>query len=228
MRPWQAQSAVYSLMTICLAVLVTVTVFSEFVRGGRVIARHTGQTLFGGMARLAHRNTRRYGGYIVHFGVALVMIGLAGSAFNRDKEMEMGYGDHMTIGAYTLTCRSYTEDDKPNYRSEWAILDVTENGKPLTVMYPERRFYKASQQMATMVANRSTLKEDLYVVYEGVNEDTGRPIIKVHLNPLVMWIWIGWLTMVGGTMLCMVPEAARVPLAASAPARATVAAEAGD
>ena len=227
-RPWTAQSALYSLMTICLAVLVTVTVFSEFVRGGRVIARHTGQNLFAGMARLAHRNTRRYGGYIVHFGVALVMIGLAGSAFNQDKEKEMGYGDRMTVGAYTLTCRSYTQDDKPNYRSEWAILDVTENGKPLTTLYPERRFYKASQQMATMVANRSTLKEDLYVVYEGVNEDTGRPIIKVHLNPLVMWIWLGWLTMVGGTMLCMVPEAARVPLAAPAPVRATAAAEAGD
>ena len=228
MRPWTAQSALYSLMTICLAVLVTVTVFSEFVRGGRVIARHTGQTLLAGMARLAHRNTRRYGGYIVHFGVALVMIGLAGSAFNQDKEKEMGYGDQMRVGAYTLTCRSYTQDDKPNYRSEWAILDVTENGKPLTTLYPERRFYKASQQMATMVANRSTLKEDLYVVYEGVNEDTGRPIIKVHLNPLVMWIWIGWLTMVGGTMFCMVPEAARVPLAAPAPAHATAAAEAGD
>ncbi|HEX6907581.1 MAG TPA: cytochrome c-type biogenesis CcmF C-terminal domain-containing protein, partial [Terriglobales bacterium] len=115
MRPWTAQSALYSLMTICLAVLVTVTVFSEFVRGGRVIARHTGQTLLAGMARLAHRNTRRYGGYIVHFGVALVMIGLAGSAFNQDKEKEMGYGDQMRVGAYTLTCRSYTQDDKPNY-----------------------------------------------------------------------------------------------------------------
>ena len=228
MRPWQAQSAFYSLMTICLAVGVTVTVFSEFVRGGRVIARHTGQTVLGGMVRLWHRNTRRYGGYVVHFGVALVMIGLAGSAFNRDKEMEMGYGDHMSIGAYTLTCRSYTEDDKPNYRSEWAILDVTENGKPLTVLYPERRFYKASQQTSTIVANRSTLKEDLYVVYEGVNEDTGKPIIKVHLNPLVMWVWLGWLTMVGGTILCMVPEEARVALTAKAPVRATAAVEAGD
>ena len=57
-------------------------------------------------------------------------------------------------------------------------------------MNPERRFYKASQQMATMVANRSTMKEDLYLVYEGLNQDTGRPIIKAHLNPLVMWIWV--------------------------------------
>ena len=228
MRPWQTQSALYSLMTICLAVLVTVTVFSEFVRGGRVIAAKTGKSLLAGMARLTHNNTRRYGGYVVHFGVALVMIGLAGSAFNQDREKEMGYGDKINIGAYTLTCRSYTQDDKPNYRSEWAILDVTENGRPVTTLYPERRFYRASQQMSTMPSIRSTMKEDLYVVYEGVNEDTGRPIIKVHLNPLVTWIWLGWLTMVGGTILCMVPEATRVPLTAPAPVRATAAAEAGD
>jgi cytochrome c-type biogenesis protein CcmF len=229
MRPWQTQSALYSLMTICLSVLVAVTVLSEFVRGGRVIARHTGQNLLAGMAHLAHRNTRRYGGYIVHFGVVVVMIGLAGSAFNQDREKEMAYGDHINIGAYTLTCRSYTQDDKPNYRSEWAILDVTKDGKPLTTLYPERRFYRASQQMATMVANRSTLQEDLYVVYEGVNEDTGRPIIKVHLNPLVMWIWIGVLIMVVGTAFALIPNAApaRLTVPAAVPA-AAAAVEAGD
>src|SRR5438270_7632253 len=181
MRPWREQSTFYSLMTICLSVLVGVTVISEFVRGGRVIARHTGRNLFASMAHLAHRNTRRYGGYIVHFGVVVVMIGLAGSAFNRDREAELGNGDHMAIGPYTLTCRSYTQDDNPNYSSEWAIIDVSKGGKPLATMFPERRFYKASQQTATMVANRSTVKEDLYLVYEGMNQDTGRPIIKAHL-----------------------------------------------
>src|SRR5437868_13194975 len=58
MRPWREQSTFYSLMTICLSVLVGVTVISEFVRGGRVIARHTGRNLFASMAHLAHRNTR--------------------------------------------------------------------------------------------------------------------------------------------------------------------------
>jgi cytochrome c-type biogenesis protein CcmF len=57
-----------------------------------------------------------------------------------------------------------------------------------------------------MVANRSTLKEDLYVVYEGQNQDTGRPIIKVHLNPLVMWIWIGVWIMIVGTVIGLIPS----------------------
>jgi cytochrome c-type biogenesis protein CcmF len=217
MKPWKDMSYFYSLMTIMLATLVALTILLEFVRGGRVISRHTGQNLFSSIVQLGHRNTRRYGGYIVHFGVIVVMIGLAGSAFNQDKEMEMGFGDRMNIGGSTLVCRSFTQDDNPNYGSEWAVLDVFRGGKQITTMYPERRFYKASQQTATMVADRSTPKEDLYVVYEGQNQDTGRPVIKAHLNPLVMWIWIGVWIMIVGTALALVPNAA--PVRVTAPAR---------
>jgi len=217
LRPWKDVSYLYSLITIMLSVLVALTVISEFVRGGRVIGRHTGQNLFASMVQLAHRNTRRYGGYIVHFGVIVIMIGFAGAAFNQDREREMGYGDKMAIGPYTLVCRSYTQEDKPNYGSEWAIMDVFKGGKQIDTLYPERRFYKASQQTATMVANRSSLKEDLYLVYEGQNQDTGRPIIKVHLNPLVMWIWVGVWLMIAGTVIALIPNA--VPVRVTAPAR---------
>jgi len=209
-RPWRDISYLYSLMTWMLTALVVMTVVSEFVRGGRVISRHTGQSLGPSMVQLWHRNTRRYGGYVVHFGVALVMIGFAGSAFNQDAEKEMGFGDRMTIGPYTLLCQSYTQDDKPNYESEWAVINVSENGKPIATMYPERRFYKASQQTSTMPFIRSTVKGDLYLVYEGLNQDTGRPILKAHLNPLVMWIWVGALVIVFGTILALAPNEARV------------------
>jgi cytochrome c-type biogenesis protein CcmF len=215
MKPGNDVSYFYSLMTIMLSVLVALTVISEFVRGGRVIGRHTGQNLFASMVQLAHRNTRRYGGYIVHFGVIVIMIGFAGSVFNQDKEQEMGFGDKMTIGAYTLVCQSYTQDDNPNYGSEWAVMNVFKGGKQIATLNPERRFYKASQQTSTMVANRSTPQEDLYVVYEGQNPETGKPIIKVHLNPLVMWIWVGVWIMIAGTVVALLPNAApvRVPAA---------------
>jgi cytochrome c-type biogenesis protein CcmF len=213
MEPWTDVSYFYSLMTIMLSALVAFTVISEFVRGGRVISHHTRQNLVASMVQLAHRNTRRYGGYIVHFGVIVIMIGFAGSVFNQDKEQEMGFGDKMSIGAYTLVCQSYTQDDNPNYGSEWAVLNVFKGGKQIATLNPERRFYKASQQTSTMVANRSTPQEDLYVVYEGLNQDTGRPIIKVHLNPLVMWIWIGVWIIIAGTVVALIPNAApvRVP-----------------
>ena len=217
MKPWKDVSYFYSLMTIMLSALVAFTVISEFVRGGRVIGRHTGQNLLASMVQLAHRNTRRYGGYIVHFGVIVIMIGFAGSVFNQDKEQEMGFGDKMTIGAYTLVCQSYTQDDNPNYGSEWAVMNVFKGGKQIATLNPERRFYKASQQTSTMVANRSTPQEDLYVVYEGQNQETGKPIIKVHLNPLVMWIWIGVWIIIAGTVVALIPNA--VPVRVPAPAR---------
>jgi cytochrome c-type biogenesis protein CcmF len=214
LKPWKDISYFYSLMAIALSVLVTLTVSSEFVRGGRVISRHTGQGMFASMVQLTHRNTRRYGGYVVHFGVVVVVVGLAGSAFNQDKEQEMGYGDKMTIGSYTLVCRSYTDEENPNYSSEWAVLDVYKGGKQIDTLTPERRFYHASRQPSTMPYIRSTLSEDLYLVYEGLNQDTGRPILKAHLNPLVMWIWLGVWIILAGTILALVPNApapVRVP-----------------
>ena len=226
-RPWKDLAYFYAMMAAMLASLVIFTVISEFVRGGRVIARHTGQNLFSSMVHLFHRNTRRYGGYVVHFGVAIVILGILGTPFNQDREKEMGYGDSMNIGPYTLVCRSYTQEDNPNYGSEWAIVDVYRGGNGpanlVTTMYPERRFYKASQQPQTIPRIYPTVKEDLflvkdlYVVYEGINQDTGRPIIKAHLNPMVPWIWIGWLVMVFGTILCLVPNS--VPVRVTAPAR---------
>jgi len=223
-RPWKDVSYFYSLMAAMLAALVIFTVISEFIRGGRVIAQKTpGLSLFGSMLQLYHRNTRRYGGYIVHYGVAIVVIGILGTPFNRDAEKEMGFGDKINIGPYTLVCQSYTQDDNPNYSNEWAILNVFKGNEQITTMYPERRLYKASSQPQTIpriyptYAQDLFLVRDLYVVYEGRNEDTGRPIIKAHLNPMVPWIWTGLLIMIFGTITALVPNAA--PVAARVPVR---------
>jgi len=229
-KPWEDPSYFYAVMAAVLCALVIFTVISEFVRGGRVIAGKSGQNLLGAMLHLWHRNTRRYGGYIVHFGVALVIIGILGTPFNKEVEKEMGFGDKIALGPYTLVCQSYTQDDNPNYGNEWAIINVFRGGKQVTTMYPERRFYKASGQPQTLPRIYDPfLVTDLYVVYEGKNDTTGRPIIKAHLNPLVAWIWMGLLVMVFGTITALFPNAA--PVRVSAPAKVEaepVAAGAGD
>jgi cytochrome c-type biogenesis protein CcmF len=215
LKPWHDISYFYSLMTIFLAALIAFTVASEFYRGGRVIADKTGQGMFASMVQLTHRNTRRYGGYVVHFGVVLVMIGFSGAALNQDKEAELGYGDHMQIGSYDLVCRSYTQDDNANQETEWALMDVYQNGQLVRTMTPQRIFYKASQQASTKPDIDQGFKEDLYLVYEGQN-DKGQPVIKAHLNPMVIWIWIGAWVMIIGTGLALVepapaPVTVRVP-----------------
>ena len=210
----------YAWWAFVLSTLVIATVASEFIRGGIVWKNKLQTNIFAGMYQLSRRNMRRYGGYVVHFGVVLVVIGLAGSAFNRDKEQEMATGDKLELGRYTLVSQAFTEDDNANYGSRAALLDVYRNGKFLTQLNPEERRFKASGgQPVHIVAIHSTLREDLYVTYQGLNDQTGHPIIKAIINPLVNWIWIGVLVIVMGTAMALVPNAAPV----SVPVRSAVA-----
>ena len=221
-RPWNDSSYFYALGAAMLAALVALTVISEFVRGGRVISRHTGQNLAASIVQLWQRNTRRYGGYIVHFGIALVFIGILGTPFNREAEKEMAFGDKLPIGPYTLLCRSYTQEENPNYSSDVAILQIFQGSRQIDTLYPESRLYTASRQQQHIPSIRSSLREDLYVVYEGQNPDSGRPIIKAHLNPMVSWIWIGLVVMVFGTVLALVPTRAPVRAAVRESVEATL------
>ncbi len=205
-RPWVDTASLYAFMVWTLAAFVIVAVLSEFGRGAQVIAKQTGRGLLRSALLLTQRNTRRYGGYIIHFGVAVIFIGFAGSAFNQSVEREMGFGDRMQVGPYTLVAQSFSQDSNPNYDSEYALLDVLERGRKIGTLTPAKRFYPASQQTQTIVANRSTLAADLYTVYAGKNPDTGQPVIKVFLNPLVAWIWIGVLLVVAGTGVALAPN----------------------
>jgi cytochrome c-type biogenesis protein CcmF len=214
-RPWEAgddwQSTLFSLVTFTLAAGVITAISAEFLRGASVVATQTGKNLFASTVLLVRRNTRRYGGYIVHFGIVVMFIGIAGGAFNQSHEQEMGAGDSMKLGPYTVVCKTYTQDSNKNYDTEYALLDVFKGGRKITQLAPERRFYQASQTPSTMVALHSTLASDLYVIYEGRNPDTDKPIIKVFLNPLMNWIWIGVLIVVAGTFLALVPNLMRTP-----------------
>ncbi len=205
-RPWSDTGSFYAYTVWVFAMFVVTAIASEFTRGAQVISKQTGRGLMRSALLLTSRNTRRYGGYIIHLGVAIIFIGFAGSAFNQSQERELGYHDRMEVGPYTLVAESFTEDSRPNYDAEYALLDVYRQGKLITTLTPAKRFYPASQQTETIVANHSTLAADLYTVYAGKNPDTGQPIIKVFLNPLVAWIWIGVLLVVAGTGVALAPN----------------------
>jgi cytochrome c-type biogenesis protein CcmF len=212
-RPWTAgddwQAELFSLVTFTLAAGVITAISAEFLRGASVVATQTGKNLFASTVLLVRRNTRRYGGYIVHFGIVVMFIGIAGGAFNQSHEQEMAAGDAMSLGPYRLVCETYTQDSNKNFDTEYALLNVFKGGKKITQLAPERRFYHASQTPSTMVALHSTLASDLYVIYEGRNPETDRPILKMFLNPLMNWIWIGVLIVVAGTFLALVPNLTR-------------------
>ena len=216
-RPWHNgalnRGNFYALVAFALAAGVLTAILSEFARGARVIAKQSGRNYFVSMVLLVRRNTRRYGGYFVHVGVVIVIVGLAGSAFNRSEEKELALNDKLAIGPYTLQCVGFTQDSNANYNSEYALLDVSKGGTKQFQMSPEKRVYLASGQPQTMVAIHSVPGWDLYVVYEGTNPDTDQPIIKAFLNPLVSWIWAGVMLMIFGTLVALTPRQWTVPAA---------------
>jgi cytochrome c-type biogenesis protein CcmF len=233
MRPWNSRDgggfdtgSFYALVAFALSAAVLTAIISEFVRGAMVIRRQTRRNLLSSVVLLTRRNTRRYGGYIIHIGVVVAIVGLAGAAFNRNVEKELGLHDKMSIGPYTLENESFTQDSNDNYDSEFAVLNVSQNGRKPFQIAPEKRVYHASEQPETMVAIHSVPEWDLYVVYEGSNPSTGQPIIKAFLNPLVGWIWFGLVIIVFGTLVALVPSLvpamapARVPAAQAEPAAA--------
>jgi cytochrome c-type biogenesis protein CcmF len=196
----------YALVAFATAAAVLSAILGEFVRGASVISKQNGRNLLVATWLLTRRNTRRYGGYIIHIGVVIIVVGLAGSAFNQNVESEMALHDKISIGPYTLVQVGATQDSNLNYNSEFALLDVYKGGKKLFQMSPEKRVYLASEQPQTMVAIHSVPAWDLYVVYEGTNPDNGQPIIKAFLNPLVGWIWAGVAWIVFGTIVALVPS----------------------
>ncbi len=196
----------YSWVALILCVFVASTVLLEFYRGAKVIRSRSGASLVASAVDLTMRNTRRYGGYIVHMGMVFVFIGLAGAAFNRDTQKDMRQGDTLQIGPYTLVLQGFDTKPEKNYTAQRLLVEVLQDNKPTMMLYPEKRRFSTTEENGTMVAIRSTLQEDLYVVFAGMSPDTQLPVIHAYLNPLVKWLWFGGVVVVFGTLVAMLPN----------------------
>jgi cytochrome c-type biogenesis protein CcmF len=196
----------YAWMTAWLCVFVAVSVLGEFYKGARTRQRAWGENFLEAVYSLTMRNTRRYGGYVIHLGIVLLFVGFLGQAFKTEAKGLMNVGDLLRVKDYVLRCEDLTTGENPNYAWERASLAVTRDGQALGAMDAERRLFKASQEMTSHVVIRSSLKEDLYVVLAGHDPETKKAIIQVFVNPLVAWVWIGGIVVVLGTLLALVPS----------------------
>jgi cytochrome c-type biogenesis protein CcmF len=199
--------SIYALMSLYLCIFVTITIVSEFYRGVRARHRAHGEAFHEALFRLIGKNKRRYGGYIVHFGIILIFLGFTGNAFNQEKQGQVKAGESIVIGEYDLVCEKIEDGRTPLYDWLTATLSVSYKGRPIGTLVPEKRFYHASEQPTSEVALRSTPVEDLYVVFAGMSDDNERAVIQIFLNPLVMWVWIGAIVLAAGTVVCILPDA---------------------
>jgi cytochrome c-type biogenesis protein CcmF len=203
----------YALISFGFCLFVALTVIVEFHKGGRAIAARNQTNLLRGMVELTHRNTRRYGGYLVHIGIVLMFIGFTGHAFNKAEVKEMNIGDTLSIGNYQLRMARLEQGENENYQWHRGIMQVSKDGEQLGVLEPERRFYKASKQGTSEVGIRQRPNEDLYLNFGGMSDDNQRAVIQAYVFPLVSWIWVGGLVLIGGTLVCLVPSKVKMQYA---------------
>ena len=207
----------------CAFVLASIA--GEFWKGSRAIEAKEHLSLPRAAFELTWRNTRRYGGYLVHVGIVIMFIGFTGSAFNQHEVRTLSLNQSLRFGHYDLRLLSVNDGDNGNYEFTHAVLDVSRNGQTITQLNPEIRLYKSSQQQSSIIGIRRHLDEDLYVNFSGITPDSSKAIFQMYIFPLVSWIWIGYYALLFGTIICLIPGKVRLQYArtevvgiASAPA----------
>ncbi len=210
----------YVLTGFSLAAFVLGTVAVEFERGVMARRRMVHESPPRALVNLVAKNNRRYGGYIVHVGVALAFVAIIGSSFFKTEvKRSVREGQSFEIGPYRLVYLGLSSLDTAHMENLTARLSVMRHGKMVEVLEPAKLFYKRPQQPATKVAIRATLASDLYVVLAGVDDKSGLATFDVFLTPLVSWLWLGGMMMALGTVVGMWPNAHERELIAAAARR---------
>jgi cytochrome c-type biogenesis protein CcmF len=211
----------YAVLAFSVSAFALTTVWIEFWRGVRVRREMMGEAPWTALSRLIGKNRRRYGGYIVHVGTAMVFIGIvASSAFKLELQKSLAVGETATIGDYTVRYDGVRLEDDAHLSTTLAQVSVFEGTGsdlvPVGTVEPEKRFYKKPKQPTTEVSIWSTLGADLYVVLGSYDPGTKTAVFQVFLNPLISWMWIGGLVMAIGTAVCMWPSYAERSVAVEA------------
>ncbi|HRJ40474.1 MAG TPA: heme lyase CcmF/NrfE family subunit [Caldilineaceae bacterium] len=213
---------------LAVCAFATMTIVQEFVRG--VMARRTtnNENVLVAMVSLMRRNGRRYGGYIVHLGMVMIAVAIIGNEFfQQTTNVTLTPGTKVELGGYELTYVGL-ENNRASNRTEVGARVIVHNssGKMVGSLLPLRNLYDKTPDMPTSeVGLRMTLLEDVYVLLNGWESGGSTATFTIFINPLTIWMWIGGLVLVLGTLIASWPHP--VKRTTNVPAGAAVAA-AGD
>jgi cytochrome c-type biogenesis protein CcmF len=198
-----------SLLCFGLCAFVGVTIVQEFVRGARVRQSSTGTDFLTAMIGIVSRNKRRYGGYIIHLGIALIFLGFAGQGYKKDIEVLLKPGQKATLGAFTVENTGLGLTDDGQKQIVTARMAIFENGERIGTLEPARNFYrKHESEPTTEVALRRSMSGDLYLVLASYDMSDQSANLHIVINPLVDWIWFGFSILAIGTGIALLPERA--------------------
>ncbi len=185
---------------------VTLTVVFEFYKGARARQTIKPTGFLTALKDLTLMNKRRYGGFIIHMGAALVFVGIIASSYYKVEEyFTVKVGEAFVLGDFTLVFQGLKQRKDAEKDVVSAPVEVFKGGKKIDLLIPEKHYHHKSEQPMTEVSIRSTLREDLYLVLAGW-DSAEQVTIHVFINPLVQLIWIGIGVMACGGIFVIFPD----------------------
>jgi cytochrome c-type biogenesis protein CcmF len=195
------------LLGFTLLAFVVLTILYDTALALRARKRIAGEGLIRGLITLARRNQRRYGGLIVHLGVVLIILGIAGSmAYSLEKEATLGLNQELSIGNYRVQFEGLAGSRQPTHFRVEGAFRVFHNGNDDGVLRPALKFFPTQQSPIGRAVHQSSLSEDIYLILSGFSEiDRNQATLKALVRPLVIWMWIGGFVIAFGTLICIWP-----------------------
>ncbi len=195
--PWLLQDKIVGMTVVGLLMSVWVIVLTLMELHERATHRHT---FWRG---LTHLSRSHWGMVLGHLGVAVTVIGIAFSQnYSVERDVRMKAGDSVDIHDYHFVFRDMRDIQGSNYSGGEANIDVTRNGKPVTTLHAEKRYYSVAHTMMTEAAIHGNLARDLYAAL-GEEMDDGSWAVRLYYKPFVRWIWLGGIFMAFGGVLCI-------------------------
>jgi cytochrome c-type biogenesis protein CcmF len=197
---------------VCLGIVVFVaaTVALDFARA-LAARRRVGESWGGGALGLLRRQNQRYGGFAVHLAVLVIALGVAGShAWSTQKEVTLGRGESVELAGYRVRFDGLEASEESNHykvTGNFTVSDARagEGAPPVALLLPARKFYPQEQAPIAYVDYRLGLLEDVYLVLGDFARDGSQATIKLQVNRMVSWIWIGGFILTLGTALTLLP-----------------------
>jgi cytochrome c-type biogenesis protein CcmF len=177
------------------------------------------------LGRLAGLPRGFLGMQMAHFGLAVGIAGIALVAnYQQERDVRMSVGDHTTLAGYTFTFKGATEYQGPNYRAARGEIEVSQDGRKLFVLHPEKRIYNASGMPMTEADIDPNFFRDVYVALgEPLDDEAKAWAVRVFHKPFINWLWFGAVLLTIGGFLAASDRRYRIALKKSAVPAAAVA-----
>jgi cytochrome c-type biogenesis protein CcmF len=204
------------IITVVLVIFNLSTIAVEFAKGTAARMRVTKSDALESLLSLFSRHRRRYGGYIVHIGMALIFLAFVGNVVKADRDATMRVGDEVQLGDYTVRFDAVRDEIARDKRELYADMTLTRNGQVVGVLHPARFDFNdyaslseegpSSMKVTSEIFIRSTPLEDVYVALLNYDPERGVAAFKLVVLPFTWWFWFGGLVLIAGTMICLWPD----------------------